>query len=388
MPQLPEDLLVRLLSCVDVQQRIGSCSLVCHSWRTAAAAATPDISITLRLQDTPNQLDEHCCSLAAWLGQHGGQSNSLTLACTECDGWPGPGYFYPEKRPPAPSLYLPCSQLCQLKQLGVSGVPFTGMTLHPDATAAAAAAAVAAAAAAAQDARTRRVTRSFTRRLRQQQSQAGPDFLLGLSSLTKLQLANCSIAGWGQGLAGLSELTQLQHLQLEKVEVAGGSKEQDDSSECDVYTAALLRTWRDRHNITSADNISTSLAVSLPQLVQLTYLSITERRIDAGVLQGLSRLQQLQELRLQECVQSAELCKALHSTLAQLPDSLSVLSIAVMDWESRSPPVVLDSSSNAARLRQLSNLKQLELQGIIVQDAPGLLGGLSQLTSLDLGSDW
>jgi hypothetical protein len=108
--QLPADLLATLLGFVDVQQRIGSCSLVCHAWRNAAAAATPDISITMQLQDNLNQLNQQCCSLEAWLRKHGGHANRLELTCTECDGWPG-GFYYPHERPPAPSVHLPCNQL-------------------------------------------------------------------------------------------------------------------------------------------------------------------------------------------------------------------------------------------------------------------------------------
>ncbi|WIA17848.1 hypothetical protein OEZ85_009354 [Tetradesmus obliquus] len=79
----------------------------------------------------------------------------------------------------------------------------------------------------------------------------------------------------------------------------------------------------------------------------------------------------------------------MHKALTQLPNSISVISITADDWTCRYSglPSTLDSSSTA-RLRKLSELQQLEVPGFILQDAPGLLGGLSQLTSYDLGREW
>jgi hypothetical protein len=104
--KLSDDLLAKLLSYVQLQQRIGSCSLVCRAWRGAAAAATPDISITLQLQDTSTQLDERCSCLESWLRNSSHPVNCLTLTCTDCDGWPG-GFWYPNDAPEAPHLHLP-----------------------------------------------------------------------------------------------------------------------------------------------------------------------------------------------------------------------------------------------------------------------------------------
>jgi hypothetical protein len=77
----------------------------------------------------------------------------------------------------------------------------------------------------------------------------------------------------------------------------------------------------------------------------------------------------------------------MHDTLQRLPASLTKLALRTIWWKDRTGPPVVESSSTA-RLRQLSGLVQLEFQGIRVRDVTGLLGGLSQLTSLRLGSDW
>uniref|UniRef100_A0A383V902 F-box domain-containing protein n=1 Tax=Tetradesmus obliquus TaxID=3088 RepID=A0A383V902_TETOB len=354
MPPLPDDLIAKILSFLDVQQRIGTCSLVCRAWRTAAAAATPDISVTLQLQDTSYQLEERCRSLTAWRRKHGRQAHRLHDICTDCDGWLGHDFAF--DTPATPFFHLPCCQLGQLQQLSISGV-----ALFPDATAAAAAAAAAADHITASSG----ATHSSIGGSSQQQSQPGPGFLPGLSSLTKLQLTNCSIAWWQQELAGLSALQQLQHLQLEGLKLA------------DVL---------DEHNV---QQISAGLAVAVPHLSQLTYISVKEEGLEPSLLQGFSQLQQLRELRLQDFPQGAALTEVMHRAITQLPNSICVLAVTADDWTCRYSglPSTLHSSSTA-RLRKLSRLQQLELPGFILQDSPGLLGGLSQLTSLDLGREW
>jgi hypothetical protein len=48
VPQLHEGLVCHVLRHVPLQQRLGSCSLVCRAWRAAAAAATSTVSTTLQ----------------------------------------------------------------------------------------------------------------------------------------------------------------------------------------------------------------------------------------------------------------------------------------------------------------------------------------------------
>jgi hypothetical protein len=68
LPQLPEDVLARILSHVPLQQRLGSCSLASRAMHAAAVAATDTIQHnTLKLQYSAN-------ALCAWLQQYGSQA--------------------------------------------------------------------------------------------------------------------------------------------------------------------------------------------------------------------------------------------------------------------------------------------------------------------------
>jgi hypothetical protein len=126
------DFLVNVLQHVELQQRLGSCSLVCSSWRSAAVAATPDISITLPSDLEPwDPPPQELTSLEAWLRKYGRQASSLAAA------W-GKGNDARTTRE-LPVLHLPCHQLGQLQTLKARGV-----LLLPDAAADPAAAAAAA----------------------------------------------------------------------------------------------------------------------------------------------------------------------------------------------------------------------------------------------------
>jgi hypothetical protein len=191
----------------------------------------------------------------------------------------------------------------------------------------------------------------------------------------------------------LSALQQLQHLQLEGLNMTVNPVQQImqnvETAGLDPVAAAMAR-YRAvlSSRLKNAQQVSVGLGAALPHLLQLTYLSINEYGLESVVLQGISKLQQLRELRLQDCQQSAKLCKAVHKTLAHLPASLTAVAFAACDCSERAgPPVVLDSSS-AGRLQQLSRLQQLKLKGVVLRDAPGVLGSLSQLTHLNLGCDW
>jgi hypothetical protein len=162
-----------------------------------------------------------------------------------------------------------------------------------------------------------------------------------MSSLTSLQLDRCSISGWAGGLRGLSQLTRLQHLQASQ-------------------------------NIVEPD---VDLVGVLQYLVQLTHLAICSS-VSAAALQGLGQLQQLRKLRLQGC-------QEINSVLAQLPASLTLLRL---NHQHESCPIsdVVLHAGNTARMRQLPGLLELHLPGVTVRDVAGLLGALTQLTSLTL----
>jgi hypothetical protein len=248
--ELPPELLRNVLQRVELQQRLGSCSLVCRSWRSAAAAATPDISITLPAKtDLTLPPPQRFNSLEAWLRKYGRQASSLAAA------WGGGDDAFPPMSlaPKRPGLHLPCQQLGQLLTFSARD-----MMLLPDAAATAAAAATPEACMHTAEAS------SSSAALGETQPAPSPQFLSGLSSLASLQLKRCSISGWAGGLGGLSLLTQLQHLQLAQ-----------DAVQFDVELAGVLS-----------------------HLVQLTYLAISGSA-PAAALEGLDQLQQLRELRLQ-----------------------------------------------------------------------------------------
>jgi hypothetical protein len=336
--QLHSELWVNVLQHVELQQRLGSCSLVCRAWRSAAAAATPGISITLqRNLNLTLPPPQQVTSLEAWLRKHGRQASSLAAAWGDFDN----AWFSDNVAPERPGLHLPCQQLGQLQTLKARD-----MLLLPDAAASAAAADVCMRADSSH-----REASSSSSAVGQAQPAHSLQFLSGLSSLTSLQLTRCSISGWAGGLRGLSQLTQLQHLQLAQLHAA------------DVEINR------------NTQQISAELAGVLPYLVQLTYLDVRDS-VSAAALEGLGQLQQLRELRLQGCEDTG-------SVIAQLPASLTLLGLN-LEWDSDpSSDVVLDVG-NTARLRQLQGLLELHLPQVTVRDMAGLLGALTQLTSLTL----
>jgi hypothetical protein len=105
------DFMAGVLQHVKLQQRLGSCSLVCRDWHSAAAAATRDVSITLPLEYDPGwRRPQMLTSLEAWLRKHGRQARSLEAAWGEQVD--KPGNRFPTRRH---GLHLPCQQLGQLQ---------------------------------------------------------------------------------------------------------------------------------------------------------------------------------------------------------------------------------------------------------------------------------
>jgi hypothetical protein len=357
-PQLPDDLLYNILGCVELHQRLGSCSLVCHAWRDAAAAVTSEINITLPHETgNTNEPAEDRCSLNRWLSKHGSQLNSLAVELANSKRW------YRRCRAKMPvrhGLHLCCPQLTKLQQLIA-----TGMLLLPGTSA------EAAAAAAARNVSVSRHAKRSTKRTcsdgsssSKPQAQPGPVFLSGLSSLTSLQLTRCSISGWAGGLRGLSLLTQLQHLQLQEICIASSTDK----------PKSIEKTCR-------------QLGRALPHLLQLTSLDIDLEGLTAAALQGLGQLQQLRELRLQEAEEYNSFgFEAGCELLKQLPANLRVLHFAVVrsNFEEN---LVLDRH-NTVQLCRLSSLVDLRMPGVVLEDAPRLLGRLTQLTSLAVDSRW
>jgi hypothetical protein len=350
------DILVKVLSFVERQQRIGSCSLVCRAWRSAAAAATPDISIILPKQDTFTPLDLRCSSFETWLVHHGSQVHSLQLGCTDIiTSWP---LGMSMGRSSALRVHMPCQQLAQLQRLCVDNAQ-----LQPSLTAGAPAAA---GDYSSSSVAVGRVTRSCTNRI-----------LSGLSSLTMLQLTECSLGGRAQELAALSALTQLQHLQLKflrhddrgvKVDAGDVIKQlRCASSAADSYTR----------------EISDQLCAALPHMTALTYLCVKQYNLTSAVLRGLGRLQQLRELRLKHIKKDGQTNRALNQMIVRLPASITSLRVPVHSFGTGAAPD-LDSRSIGA-LQQLSKLQHLALPGLQLQDVTGFMEAVSQITSLSLG---
>jgi hypothetical protein len=104
-------------------------------------------------------------------------------------------------------------------------------------------------------------------------------------------------------------------------------------------------------------------------------LNLEQYSLQVPQLQGL---QQLRELHLWDF-------SIPNKVLAQLPAGLHTLAVVIERPCEHLPCLKLDSR-NTAGLRQLSSLQQLELCGVQLQDASGLLAALSQLTSLTLDS--
>jgi hypothetical protein len=358
--QLSGDLLVKVMSFVERQQRIGTCSLVCHAWRSAAAAATSDISINLRLQDASTQPDGRCCALETWVMHHGEQVRSLQLTCTDIAGWPL-GLCSPIGTGPTPTLqvHVPCQHLVQLQRLTIVRAQLQPLTTAGDTTAAGDFSSSSVAA---------RASRSSTKHISTSRSiraqlRSGPAFLSGLNSLTMLQLTECSLAGWAHGLAGVSALTQLQHLHLRELTCDDNISRESD-----------------------AKKISAQLRAALPHMTALTYLCVRKYHLTAALLQGLGHLQQLRELRFKHIQNSRQTSRALNLAIAKLPVSITSLRISVQWWSRGAAPVFLDSSGIRA-LQQLSKLQRLGLPGVQLQDVTGFMGAASQMTSLSLRLD-
>jgi hypothetical protein len=275
---LPEELLPKVLQHVQQQQRLHSCSLVCHAWHRAAAAATTSISVV----GTPTA--QAAASFQVWLEKHGSNVTSIDVTGAE------KGYFR-SLAFALPRLLLPCQQLQQLSLYGVQLLlPKTPCKASAGAAAAAAAAGTIAAPG----------SRDFTILEQQSSSSQQPDSKAGVqqqqlhhqlsvvSSLTSLRLSSCTVTSMtaSDGLACLSTLSQLRHLQLHDTT-------EEDASRA-ARTAPSLTAAREQ----AQEQFSIALGALLTPLCQLTHLSIKQSSLKAAALQGLSNMQQLRELHV------------------------------------------------------------------------------------------
>jgi hypothetical protein len=341
LPQLPEDVLARILSHVPLQQRLGSCSLASRAMHAAAAAAATDA-----IQHNTLKLQSSADALSAWLQQYGSQA----LKRLEIDT---PDFINCKVKLPLPWHCLTQLQHLKLKggsglQLGLDDVsaPSTGQAQQQQqqqVTAAAlagrgvmtrrAAAAAAATAAAATAAVTRDCSANRT--------------LAVLTALTRLEICctlpiRSSSTRWITNQ--LQPLTNLRSLTLGSLGQVGSNYLEHPPED------------------------NPALGQVIGQLVQLTALDINAG-CDGRVLSAVSNLSELRELEISN-VGSAD-----HPIqLQDLPNSLTycILDEGVLDC------TVADSW----QMPQLQELRVAEWEGAGFR--PALLNRMLQLRCLDL----
>jgi hypothetical protein len=106
-PELPEVIILRILVCVPLKQRLAVCTRVSKAWKAAATSATKDVSLQMYPKDG--------ASLDSWLVAHGHQLTSLQLAQS--------GSWY-EHTTYCSLLSLPCASFSCLQILTVEGYQF------------------------------------------------------------------------------------------------------------------------------------------------------------------------------------------------------------------------------------------------------------------------
>jgi hypothetical protein len=334
VPQLPVELLSQVLRHVDLQQRLGSCSLVCKAWRAAAAAATSKVSLKLNTFEQPKAILAR--SLGQWLGVHGAAVTHLSVT----DAHPHP--FAP--------FQLPCTVLTQLQELKIHSCQLQ----EPGSSSVSVNAAHG-----QQQHLTAHQSPSFLSS--SSSSTSGQHSLACMTNLTALLLDNVKY-GLSDAVSGLSELTGLQQLVLGALLAAPLQTLQDH--EDDSYLKQELRRQQ----------LGENAVTSLYQLSQLTQLELHNQPVPLYAPRLFAHMQQLQELILLGVrVMSADV-------LQDLPASVTKLELG---WRGS-----LLSSSTApavARLRSLQHLV-LDADGSEGFD-PSLISSMQQLRVLSLKGD-
>uniref|UniRef100_A0A383VKR1 F-box domain-containing protein n=1 Tax=Tetradesmus obliquus TaxID=3088 RepID=A0A383VKR1_TETOB len=345
--QLPQELVTHVLRHADLQQRLGSCSLVCHTWRAAAAAASSDVRLDGTSCLTPIS-GLRIKSLGHWLLQHAAGVTQLEVHTRSIVLQAAPGTDKVLQLPAAQMQRLQTLSVskCHLEvQQGVCGVQQQQQQQQlPHAL--------------------RTITSSSS-----SSSDSGRQALTGLSSLTSLLLSSVGLIG-PVGLGGLSALSGLQQLQLSEVTVTKQVLEV-------APTPSAAQAKADQSQQQREQQLKHDILLGLGSLTQLTQLELPVQLLPKAAVAPFSCLQQLQTLILSEDVNSysRELSPA---TLLRLPPSLTHLELV---W--REEQVL--SSSLCPGLASLTNLQYLS---ICAENTAGLLpdfcSGMQQLTELRL----
>jgi hypothetical protein len=343
LPQLPEDVLARILSHVPLQQRLGSCSLASRSMRAAAVAATDTIQHnTLKLQSSAD-------ALSAWLQQYGSQA----LKRLEIDT---PDFINCKVKLP-----LPWQCLTQLQHLKLKGGPGLQLGLG-DASA---------------------PCTSQAQQQQQQQQQIAAAALASRGVMTRWAAAAAAAATAAAATATafrdcsatrtLAVLTELRSLEIYCTLPIRSSTTRWITDQLQPLTNLRSLTLGSLGQVGSnylehppEDN--PALGKVIAQLVQLTALDINAG-VDGRVLSAVSNLRDLRELEINN-VGSAE-----HPIrLQDLPNSLTycILDEGVLDC----------TVDNSWQLPQLQELRVAEWEGAGFR--PALLNRMLQLRCLDL----
>lgn len=292
---LPLEVLQQLLAQLGLpyRGRLGTCALVCHSWRAVANAAT-----NIQLQAS-TFTDARVMKLSLWLSQHGGSVNRLVVQV--------------QQHAKLFSLQLDAAQLSQqLQELALQNVPCNILST----------------AAGSSSNRSSSVSGACSR--------AG---LAALTGLTRLQLSDTGLElTSSSSLAELSGLTNLRSLALTNV---------------DYWHPGCGRSRKERWNSIFG---TTCLYAALKHLVQLTSLTLDCNQLSyqGGTYQPSSsqacmevqQLTNMQQLRIR-------LRDVTNGTLAHLPPSINWLELAILNPALRVSRATTPGVAHLTALRHL-----------------------------------
>jgi hypothetical protein len=331
---LSHELLVRVLRCVELPQRLGPCSVVCSAWHTAAAAATSTVAV--RMQGSCNADDDEgedlwelegeaptelvasrdsAGGLEQWLAAHGECVTQLSIKTPKV-GVGSP----PEARL---LLQLPFAQLQRLRSFTCCNAQLQNLQLGSNSTAGLQQRHLQDMQGAAQQPSSHTAAHASSSSSSSSSAAVLQAALPSLTNLTTLQLRRVEYCCSG-GLAALSALTGLQQLQLTEFPEDGDEQQQAGG--------------RDHQNQMDY----------LPTFTQLTRLQLDVRLLPQGAVGLFSRLQRLQELTLEGGTALSL------DVLQKLPPSIAKLRLCVGLQESI-------SISTVPALAQLSALTYLEV---------------------------